>query len=775
MSFFHAAMLAGASGNQGPYQIKQSLRFDDNGSTYLNRTPSSAGNQKTWTFSAWLKRGSFTANQGIFCPYYGGDGSNESQIRWKSDNTLQIYDSGGARLNFVTTQVFRDPSAWYHLVIAVDTTQATEANRFKLYINGEQITAFGTSTYPTQNQTLGWNGTSRHDIGRYAQGGNLYYGGYMAEIHHVDGTQLDPTSFGEYDDNDVWRPINVSGLTYGTNGFYINFSNSSNLGEDQAGSNDFTASGFTTSGTGTDVMSDTPTNNWCTLNPLSFGPSNADMIEGNLRFNTPTSAYGNAKGTIAVSSGKWYWEVTPQTTATANVAGGILGAAETDIANQPGNYATGYSYYSTGETRHNNVDATYGASYGAGDVIGTALDLDAGTLVFYKNGVSQGTAYSSVSGTFVPAIGDTSSTSGTNLVCNFGQRAFEYTPPTGFKALNTSNLPAPEIADGSKYFSTTLYTGVSGSQSVDAGMATDLAWIKSRSTSQSHSLTDRVRGNDLVLQSNENSAETSGDIDLTSTGVTIGNNNALRGAPGVSYVLWSWLAGGSGSSNTDGSEPATVSANPTAGFSIVTMTTNGTNETYGHGLGVAPKVILAKSRNNAGNWLFMTNIIDGSMKYGRLNATDSFTGLSFNAPTSTVISYNQDDTWTNVAYCFAEVEGYSKFGTYTGNGSSDGPFVYCGFRPAYILVKNANSSTDEWEIYDTARDPYNFHDKGLRANTSGAEYDLSSNNRSFDTLSNGFKVRGSNAGINGSGNTHIFVAFASHPFGGSGVSPATAR
>ena len=791
-----------SSSGAAAYEIEQSLRFDRASSHYLNET--FAAGQSTWTLSLWVKRANLTG--AVQCMFGTSTNGYYNDLAFDSSDRLrfrQVY-SGVPSENFemLSSMRFRDPSAWYHIVLSYCThgscASGPAADRAKIWVNNQRLTAFDATAYPGANVSSLINANNRvHNIGKVGYYDD-YLGAYIAEFNFIDGQLLEPDDFGEEDDNGVWRPIRYTGTYGNNNSVYLKFdpSATNGIGHDHSGNgNNFTASGFTTSGTGTDVMSDTPTTNWCTLNPLSYGPSNADMVEGNLRFNQPTSTTGNAKGTIAVSSGKWYWEVTPQTTATANVAGGILGAAETSTSSQPGNYATGYSYYSTGETRHNGVDATYGASYGAGDVIGTALDLDAGTLVFYKNGVSQGTAYSSVSGTFVPAIGDTSTGSGSQLVCNFGQRAFAYTPPTGFKALNTSNLPAPDIADGSKYFSTTLYTGVSGSQSVDAGMATDLAWIKSRSTSQSHSLTDRVRGNDLVLQSNETSAETSGDIDLTSTGVTIGNNNALRNAAGVSYVLWSWLAGGSGSSNTDGSITSTVSANPSAGFSIVGYTGDGTQfATIGHGLGVAPKMIIVKNRSSAVGWAVLHTdagttgtTLDGAPEYKMLSLNSTAAASDFGSdciwnPTSTTfkVAATTNSNWVNqngsnhIAYCFAEVEGYSKFGSFVGNSSDDGVFIYLGFKPKWLLLKSAINTADDWIIMDVDRSPYNVMNDHIVVQQSAAEVS-NSTETNMDFLSNGIKLRDSNGKINASGSTYIYAAFAENPFGGSGVSPATAR
>ena len=786
--------LAAAKGS--PYKIPQSLRFNSGDSAYLNRTPGSAGDRTLWTWSAWIKRSGFGSTVGLFGSYAAANNTDYFEILFASGNTLLVQANSQVFLG--TSQVFRDPSAWYHIVIAVDTSNATADDRIKLYVNGEQVTAFAIRNNPSSGGNLGINQAALHRLGRRPSGTD-YFNGYMAEVNFIDGSALGPDSFGKTNVHGVWTPVGYAG-SYTGNSFYLKFA--SGDGTDSSGlSNTWTANNFTTSGTGTDVMSDTPTTNWCTLNPLSFGPSNADMYEGNLRFDQPTSSTGNAKGTIAVSSGKWYWEVTPQTTATANVAGGILGAAETSTSSQPGNYATGYSYYSTGETRHNGVDATYGASYGAGDVIGTALDLDAGTLVFYKNGVSQGTAYSSVSGTFVPAIGDTSTGSSSGLVCNFGQRAFEYTPPTGFKALNTSNLPAPDIADGSDYFDTLTYTGdgTASRSLTGVGFAPDFVWIKNRDVARSNSLHDIVRGTNEYLISNSSGAELTdaglGLASFDSDGFTLGTSTTSGGGQngsGEGYVAWNWLAGNGTSSisagSIDGTNPtiaSTVSANPTAGFSIVSYTGTGAGASVGHGLGVAPSLLLFKNRDSAENWAVWHSALDATTgEHLGLNQTNAVTTNSviFNstAPTSTVFSVgNNGRTGLSgndyIAYCFTEVEGYSKFGSYTGNGLSgdSAPFVWCGFKPAWVMIKES-SNADSWLIMDSKRSTYNVVGNTLAANSSGAE-NVDTGGIPTDFLSNGFKCRGSGGDYNASGDTYIFAAFAENPFGGSGISPATAR
>ena len=750
-SFFNAVKPA--------YEIEQSLRFDDNGSTYLYRTPSSAGNQQTWTFSAWLKRGSFTANQGIFTPYYGGDGSNESQIRWKSDNTLQIYDSGGARLNFVTTQVFRDPSAWYHLVVAVDTTQATEANRFKLYINGEQITAFGTASYPTQNQTLGWNGTSRHDIGRYAQGGNLYYGGYMAEIHQIDGTQLDPTSFGEEDESGVWRPKRYTG-SYGTNGFYIKGDETATngIGHDHSGNgNNFTASGFTTSGSGTDVMSDTPTKNWATLNAVDKA-SNHTVSDGNLKITQGSTTDNNTASTIAVSSGKWYFEV--EVTNHAGSTSYDIGVGK-DLSRNTvlGNNATSYAYSSSGNKRTNSTNSSYGDSFTTGDIVGAAFDADNGTLTFYKNGVSQGQAFTGLTdgpyhflaGTYV---------SGDVRVVNFGQREF-------------ANRPGDTVG-ATSYFNTVTYTA--NNQSTNAvtgvGFQPDLVWLKTRSRDEHHYIYDAVRGAGDRISPSQTIAEVTGDNTFTSfdsDGFTLGSDGAgIANYQTDSMVAWCFKAGGTASANTDGTINSSVSANNNAGFSIVTYTGTGNAGTVGHGLSTAPSMILVKNRDSAEGWRVYHSALSSASKYLVLNssagadtANSVFNGT---APTTSVFSIGDGTAVNNsgddlVAYCWTEKTGVSKFGEYTGNGSSDGPVISCGFRPAMVIIKwyESVNSAESWQLYDNKR-------AGNPTNTilqpdSNAD-DESPSDRHIQFTADGFQLKAGGQQINRSGAKYVFMAFA---------------
>jgi hypothetical protein len=363
------------------------------------------------------------------------------------------------------------------------------------------------------------------------------------------------------------------------------------------------------------------------------------------------------------------------------------------------------------------------------------------------------------------------------LAANFGQQAFIYTPPTGFKALNTYNLPDSTIVAGNKVMDATTYTGTSAAQNITnaGGFKPDLVWTKSRSDITYNGLTDSVRGVSKALFSNAADAESSSANNyvtaFNSNGFGV-NQGSVSGYTGYTYVGWQWQAGqGTTSSNTSGSITSTVSVNATAGFSVVTYTGTGANATVGHGLGVAPKMLFVKSRTGVYNWRVWQTALAGT-DFLYLNATDATTtnAAMWNSttPTSSVFSLgtnagvnNSGDTF--VAYCWSEIAGFSKFGSYTGNGSADGPFIYLGFRPKWLMIKRTDSATSaNWPIIDTSRDTYNVSNKRLFANYDYAEDQGIPN--FADLLSNGFKLRDSNASENASGGTYIYMAFAENPF-----------
>jgi hypothetical protein len=777
-------------GSPAGYQIERSLRFNSADSAYLNRTPASASNRTTWTYSVWLKRSSFAAFNRFL-----SDSSNNSYLRFNTSDALDWnFWNGTTSYTITTSQVFRDPSAWYHIIVAVDTTQATSSNRVKFYVNGSQITAFSSASYPAQNNTSNFNNNTAHYISSYGATAE-YFNGYMTEINFIDGQALTPSDFGETDSaTGIWKPKAFSG-TYGTNGFYLKFADNSNttsttLGKDSSGNgNNWTPNLFSvTAGAGNDSLVDTPTSygtdtgvggevrgNYCTMNPL-VTPTSGSLSNGNLN---SSQTYQGFPSSFAISSGKWYWEITGLTnTSSNNLRIGIAPQGYTVGTGTPGDLTGSYAYAANATKGSGGSYSSYGASYTDNNVIGVAFDADAGTLAFYKDGVSQGTAYTGISGTFFALTGSGSSATMT-LCANFGQRPFANTAPSGYKALCTQNLPTPTIGatsttQANNYFNPVLYTGNSSNDvTVTNTFASDLVWLKSRSNAENYYLQDIVRGfgASKSLTSNSTGSEGyNGGSPSTQNITTTSTSLRLQGADfttnNYTYVAWNWKANGAGSSNTAGSITSTVSANTTAGFSIATFTmpASGTSDTVGHGLGIAPAMVIVKSRGSSSWGVYHKNLTSAAY-YLTLQTTNGETSSNSywnsTAPTSTVFTLGA--TWygagTMVAYSFAPVAGYSAFGSYTGNGSTDGPFVYTGFRPRWLFWKRSNS-TGSWGVYDTVRSTYNQVRDGLLFENSGAEFTYDA----FDILSNGFKVRAAGAGTNASGDTHIYAAFAESPF-----------
>ena len=1043
------AIPSGATG----YEIDQSLRFEDSRSAYLSRTFVTPTNRKIWTFSVWFKGGnvSGSSERRIFSTATGA-GGNTDNINYTTSGAIRFIADFG---QLISTQVFRDPSSWYHLIYAYDSTQSTEANRLKMYVNGTQVTSFSTTAYPSLNQEIDFNSALVHDIGRNLPESAQYYDGYLAEVYWVDGQAKAPTDFGETGDYGEWKPIEYEG-TYGTNGFYLPFkqdytvegfstvvypgaipngstgtnyvggvgfqpdlvwikkkssatnhcltdsvrgankrlasdttnaeitdsnalmsfdtdgftvgenSKTSRGGEsyvawnwDMGGSNasntngsitstvranptygqsivsyngteanatvghglssapemiitksrghasdwgvyhvgmgankvmylhstsspdtdttvwqnttpsssvfsigntpyanadydyiaycfhsvtgyskfgsysgtgssgnaittgfkpafvmvknattsgenwymfdstrepfgeldtalkadesnaeatsttkkvEFTNTGFKLNSTNralnhsdgdtyiymafadtreyaywldqsgnnndwtsnnlteSDVMVDSPTNNFATMNPL-WKNSFSVLSEGNLELLASGGSWGNFVGSLAVSSGKWYAEVAY----TVAGSGSLIGIANTSFSPEStgapvGTDAGGDSWglQANGNKYNANVAVTYGSAYTTGDIVGIALDLDAGTLTFYKNNVSQGVAYSSLPADYYLIATSLASAMVHNV--NFGQDSsfagtktaqgnqdgnsigdFYYAPPTGFLALCTSNLPDVAVVP-SENFNTVLYTGNATARNITGvGFQPDFVWVKNRSSgSDDHQLYDAVRTGGKLLKSNTTGAEittTSGITGFVTDGFTSGTSGGTN-ANGGSIVSWNWKANGSGSSNTNGDITSTVSANVDAGFSIVTYTGNGSNIDVGHGLSKAPEIVMVKVRNDVGAWIMnLKNIPSQSAvvdMVGYLNTVSQIDGnnvgqlyFGSQAPTSSVFRVqNVNDVGGNgetlVAYCFHSVDGYSKIDSYTGNGNADGTFVYTGFKPAFVIIKNAS-------------------------------------------------------------------------------------
>ena len=449
--------------------------------TYLTKTFSSGGNQRIWTLSFWVKLNRGTGDDSYILTYAQSSGSNpRGEITFRNDangNNFRVgfNPTGSSWTNCdVDNRKFRDYSAWYHVVVAVDTTQSTASNRVKVYINGEQQTV---STQPSQNFDTGFNHTHQQSYGRYENSDSSYLDGLLSHIHFIDGTQYQASTFGETDSTSgIWKPKTAPSVTYGTNGYFLKFENSGAMGTDSSGnSNTFTVSGNLTQNV------DTPSNNFATMNPLdvSGNPAPPTFANGNLSVDSvATSQNATARSTLAVSAGKWYVEAKQVGTASPEFMRiGILGADSTTYVstNQSvSGHATGYAYKSTGVKGNNQSESSYGNSYTNGDIIGIAFDADNGTIWFSKNGTWQNSAtiteiqngtttnsaFSSISMTryFMFASSMAGATSGLKYEWNFGSGFFgttavasanadanghgamEYAVPSGYYTLNTKNI-----------------------------------------------------------------------------------------------------------------------------------------------------------------------------------------------------------------------------------------------------------------------------------------------------------------------------------------------
>jgi hypothetical protein len=789
------------------YAIDNSLRFNSGDSPYLSQTLSTPTNRKIWTYSTWVKRSTLGASKVILA--HNKVGNPNSAIRFNStDDTIRFFDvnaSSTTVIDLITSQVFRDVSAFYHIVLSVDTTQATSSDRVKLYINGNQVTSFSTETYPSQNYDTTINSTEDVlEIG--ASNGTTNFDGYMAETYFIDGQQLSPTDFGEFDeDSGIWKPIRYSG-SYGTNGFYLDFENSGSLGADQSGNgNNFTPTNLAS----TDQTTDTPTNNFATLNALDNYYANSTFSEGNVKISQNNDAFNTS--TMKMSSGKWYWEAKLGNTSGYDSIG-ITQNVATSSGQVLGNLSTAYGMRSdAGQIITNNSGNSYGVSFTSGDIIGVGLDLDNNKLYFSKNGTwmnsadpSAGTGGFSISaGEYFAGFGKNDVATGSIWEVNFGNPNFsissgnsdangygnmEYSFPTGYLALCTQNLAtelSPTIDDGSQYFNTVLYTGngTNPRSLTGVGFQPDFTWIKNRTDTWGHGLADSTRGGGKTLITNSTAVEqtnyTWGYVDsFDSDGFTVddgASGDDFVNQTSDNYVSWNWKANaGSTSSNTDGATTSTVQVNQSAGFSIVTYSMGGSSSTFGHGLGKTPSFIIFKRKDVVGGWNCYHQSI-GVNGIILLNGTDgAYTGFNyFPTMNSTVVGVDGSSAMVNntIAYCFAEIEGYSKFGSYTGNGSTDGTFVYTGFRPSFVLTKRTDTNGYSWGMVDSKRSPYNQANKHLFANASDAEYTTLDKK---DLLSNGFKHR-TNLYGNLSGGTYIYMAFAENPFVSSTGIPVVAR
>jgi len=772
---FQNKLLMGAGGQPTGYEIDYSCRFDSDTPAYLARTFGTPTSDKIWTFSLWVKickrdsgsvsifmgAGDYNADYTAFLvtPDFKWDDRDHSGAAWKTQ--------------LRTNAVYRDPSAWYHIVYSYDSTPSTpSASSIKMFVNGEQLTSFSSETYPSQNTASVINTAVANWIGGVPTNGATYYfDGYMAEVVFVDGTALDADSFGETNSTTgQWIPKAISGLTFGNNGFHLDFADSSSLGNDVSGNNnDFTSSGLAAA----DQVTDSPTDNYNTLNSLDVysGTGPITVSNGNL-FADKTDAgevWAGVRSTQYVnSSGKWYFENKLTNSDISGVYIGLSSPAQ-DLAGTPSESSTAWVLYPNNGNKNGggSGQATYMASASQNDIIQIAYDAAEGDLWFGKNNqwadgsgnnnqtfANSTAAFTDISGDVCPTLWLAEIDSNVN----FGQLGFAYTPPTDYTAFSTANLDDPTIADPSAYFQPTLYTGDGASslavnQGGNSTFSPDFVWIKNRDAVSNNLLFDAVRGATKWIPSNDGDVEeTEADtlLSFDSDGFSVGDSVRVN-TDTEKYVGWQWLE------------------DATPGFDIVSFTGNGSNRTISHSLSAVPELIILKNLDTIIDWSVYT-AMTGNTHYLTLNSTaisnDNDEYWNDTTPTSSVFTVGTHNSVNKssspmIAYLWAGVEGYSKFGSYTGNGNADGPFVWCGFRPSTILLKRTDAIND-WTIKDSTRNPYNVVDHALIPDATNAEYTATW--VYVDFLSNGFKVRSTDNSQNTSGGTYVFMAFADTPF-----------
>ena len=810
----------GASAQGGSYEIGRSLMFNNQRQTDLRRTPAAQGDRRTLTISTWVKlnNSGYEPNDGDDHYFYSAvRGSNNPQtyMGWKGNRLyVEMVVGGSYEASVATERRFRDVSGWVHVVVHIDTTQSTASNRVRFYFNGvEETNKTGMNvglSYPSQNfQTAFGTNEAEQVIGEYHGGGGSHnFDGYMAEYHYIDGSNVAPTEFGEYNDDNVWIPKEYEG-TYGSSdvGFYLKFTDNSNttattMGKDYSGnSNNWTPSNFNVS----DISADTPTNNFCTMNINDKSDSTQLVTQYGGRRVFASHGFRSVRGTFGVTSGKWYWEARLTTwehsfigiTNTEEDIDGNTRAAET--AN------TAMIRQNNGNLRTNGGDSSYGSSQSDGSYLGFALDMDNGKFYISLNG----TYFNSGD----PANGSNAGKTGLNTtqgrihpcaapydnkVCyyNFGaddtfngavasqgntdgngNGVFKYAPPSGFLALCSKNLPDPTIPEGKKYFEAKTYSGT-GSQQAITGLsfAPDLVWVKRRNATSYHILSDTIRGAGNYLVPNENDAESSGGSQLingfNSDGFDVGTENAVNNSSGT-YVAWCWSAGGSTVSDSSGSITVNRRTSASAGFSIISFSGNNTSgATIAHGLGVAPGMLVVKSRSQARGWNTLWNVNGsgaGPTKYVHWQQDhqpiDNSAWWNDTAPSSSVITLGNDPDTNGsgqnfICYAWAPVEGYQAIGRYIGNGSSQGTFVNTGFRPAWVFIRRLDS-TGNWILADEGRNPNNPVNERLRAESADG---ANTSYRFAYFFSNGFQLQDQYDGSwNADGGNFAYLAIARHP------------
>ena len=863
-----------------------------------------SNNGQKWCMSFWLKRGGRWIGNPIQNKGSYGHQSDDTRNRqaiiggWMSARYSWIgFDSvsgnedafyldmkvGGDSPIFITNAQYRDHAAWYHFFIKLDTTQATSTDRLQLWVNGVRVTSWDAYPTITQNDTSChfWADGVRHNIGRYHySSGEIPFHGYLADFYFLHNDTVDSidtadyvaTTFGEFNDDGIWVPIKAN-VAYGDQAYFLNFQDSTDLGKDVSGKgNDFTSYSLSA----VNQCTDTPTNNFCVMQPMQNAANGGQprTLWGGLRVTEGGTSSQSSHATMGVTTGKWYYEHymeddfnTPQ-----NHGAGWIGTKQDMTGNGNGwtrlttrihygdgisRVANGWGASGRGDCNHNNTaycdwgggvvcfpENQTSGNAAEGDVMGTAVDLDAGKMWFHIRGIwftpSGGSIGDPANGanpifTNIATVLDGTQhlvpaqyqyTSGPPIrLLNFGNPptaiftaigthsddngygSFSYEPPSGFLALCSKNIGESGLSnivdDPSKYFQATAYTGAGGNQAITndgfSDLQPDLVWVKKRSATDNHELTDSSRGATKYLGSSTDAAEgtrNNGVQSFDSDGFTAGGSGSWNESGGYTYVSWQWkMNGGTTTTNNDGNRSVTLQANATAGQSIMLYEGSGADgATYGHGLGAKPHMVIIKDRDRSNrSWAVWHHRIspDHGVYLDGSGAAFSDGGLWLDF-TSSVIAL---ESWSGVnqaesflAYAFTSIEGYSKFDIFEGNDPSNydtddnGTFVYCGFKPAFVMYKAVDNSSN-WLMFDNKRnkdgtDNWNGNTIWERLYTNSSSQQSSATENFMDFLSNGFQIKINDGNFCDSWNEdhelYVFAAFAEQPFITSSGVPCTA-
>ena len=792
--------------------IPKSLKFDyPSRSTYLYKG-FGGGSTRKWTISVWVKnwsvgeggmligRNTLNPNVRETCSMSGG----RAQIAWqlRAGGSQHVY----RKSTYTSKGTHMDHTGWVHIVMQWDSNNGTTADRWIVYANNvRQSQNQYNATHQYSNSNVF---SSSAYIGRAADTASNVAEFYLAEYHGISDAKLDPTHFGFTDpDTGIWRPkspaVVKANTTYNAGSWYLDFSDSSNIGTDRSGlGNHWSANNFSA----TDVVDDTPTNNFCILDNNDHGGNHAK--NGNLQSGTAgTSGWRHIRGThiLFKGSGRWYWECKQKGNIDGS-NGAIAGLRHVNYGTrtQDPNGNSGYMYARQGDTRYWNGGNAAGhfPSTSNNDIIQFAFDANTGKIWSGTNNTwtganpSTGTShsmeinYTGSGGDVCPFVGQYGSNNYWEV--NFGQNSFVYTPPTGFRAICSKNfeIEGPTVIKPKKHFDILTYTGNGSNGHVRTGLEfkPDLVWFKCRSTTHNHDLYDSVRGANKRLIPNGTDAETSYSNLVQSfndNGVTLGTANEMN-QNSQTYVAWCWKAGDGTETNTDGTISSTVSVNKAAGFSIVSYTgTEVNNSTVGHGLGKAPTCVIIKDRdsNSAGNNWYVWHKELNTANYIKLNDNSGQAAVSgtsnggVGSVTATTFNFIQGTSGNNknvnengdefIAYCWTDIPGYSKMGIFTGNSAGGtvqpgGKVIKLGFKPALVILKATSSfSGSNWGMFDFRRDGSNGPTHDLRANVNNSE---GGDDYQVELQAEGFRISTTSSGFGGSAAyTYIYMAWAEAP------------